>query len=305
MVLTVIALMGVCNYDVFGYNNYVPAEDEIKTAGLVDLGNCYCAQTKGAFGLAQMASDDFDDSTYIKDVRRFHSSAVKVGDRQSNEKFASIWANMLVSNIPSEYMYNSYCVAYRLDNGRLVFRYYDATLMGGLIGGEYREYDTSAAGRITDTDEYFMNYSSVMNYRADKAKSIEVQASNPNNYAGNNIYIAEGEDVSANQAKADMKKVIEAYRKDVEENGTEFEDKDIDMTMVIRFDTSDSYANASMTEKLIGQLSASYGKADYAPVYKGYKNTVAALKEIGVLNSDGTMNHKSGYGKNTNPYIYY
>ena len=77
------------------------------------------------------------------------------------------------------------------------------------------------------------------------------------------------------------------------------------MTMVIRFDTSDSYANASLTEKLIGQLSADYGKADYAPVYKSYKNTVAALKEIGVLNADGTMNHKSGYGKNTNPYIYY
>ena len=305
MVLTVIALMGVCNYDVFGYNNYVPAEDEIKTAGLVDLGNCYCAQTKGAFGLAQMASDDFDDSTYIKDVRRFHSSAVKVGDRQSNEKFASIWANMLVSNIPSEYMYNSYCVAYRLNNGRLVFRYYDSMLTSGMFGEDYREYNTAAAGRITDTDEYFMNYSSVMNYRADKAKSIEVQASNPNNYAGNNIYIAEGEDVSANQAKADMKKVIEAYRRDVEENGTVFEDKDIEMTMVVWFDTSDSYANASLTEKLMNELNPSNGKADYAPVYKSYKNTVAALKEIGVLNADGTMNHKSGYGKNTNPLIYY
>ncbi len=270
MVLTVIALMGVCNYDVFGYNNYVPAEDEIKTAGLVDLNNCYCAKTKGAFGLAQMASDDFDDSTYIKDVRKFHSSAVKVGDRQSNEKFASIWANMLVSNIPSEYMYDSYCVAYRLNDGRLVFRYYD----------------------------------SVMNYRADKAKSIDVQAINPNNYAGNNIYIAEGEDVSANQARADMKKVIEAYRRDVEENGTVFEDKDIEMKMVVWFDTSDNYANASLIEKLMNELNPSNGKADYAPVYKSYKNTVAALKEIGVLNADGTMNHKSGYGKNTN-YIYY
>ena len=53
-----------------------------------------------------------------------------------------------------------------------------------------------------------MNYSSVMNYRADKAKSIEVQARNTNNYAGNNIYIAEGEDVSANQARADMKRLL-------------------------------------------------------------------------------------------------
>ena len=144
-----------------------------------------------------------------------------------------------------------------------------------------------------------------MNCNADKALSIELQAGNPYNYAGNNIFIAEGEDVSANQAKADMKKVIEAYRKDVEENGTVFEDKDIEMTMVVWFDTSDSYANASLTEKLMDELNPSNGKADYAPVYKSYKNTVAALKEIGVLNADGTMNHKSGYGKNTNPYIYY
>ena len=51
MAVTVIALVGFCNFDFLSYNRLVPAEDNIKSAGLIDMSDCFFAKTKGALDL--------------------------------------------------------------------------------------------------------------------------------------------------------------------------------------------------------------------------------------------------------------
>lgn len=307
MALTVIALMGVCNYDVFGYNSFIPAEDEIKTAGLVDLSNCYCAKTKGAFGLAQTASDDYADSENIKDVRKFHNSAVNAGNRESNEKFASIWRNMLLSNIPSEYMYDSYCVAYRLNNGRLVFRYYDSMLISGLFGGESKSYDTATAEKITSSNEYFKNYSELMNCDLNSINTLEFRYNFANSDIEfdslNNIKIEASDKVDEKTAEHDRKLVLEAYRKDVEEKGKKTKGTRLgDLCITLN---PEQTSGTSMLNRWISAIESNFGKPYSSAVYSDFTNTINALKEIGVLDSSNKLNKESEYYKNRSYTWYY
>ena len=306
MAVTVIALVGFCNFDFLGYNSFVPAADQIKSAGLIDLGECYCSHTKGALGLARMAADDYDDIENIKTITEFHRDAVENTKAESNEKFASVWGDMLMSNIPSEYFADSYCVAYRLNNGRLIYRYYDPSSAGGLFDN-YDFLNTTLAGKITGSDKYFKNYSAIMNADPNKIKSLDLQVfyTDKSTYASqDNIYISESENISAEKARADMIKVLEAYRKDAEELGTQFADADAKMTMVIRFEPEYNDNEGSLFKKMYSVIDGSYGEAHNATVYPGYTNTTAALKEIGVLNADGKIDHSSDYYSNSNPYFY-
>ena len=306
MAVTVIALVGFCNFDFLGYNSFVPAMDQIKSAGLIDLGECYYSHTKGALGLAHMAADDYDDKENIKTITEFHRDAVENTKAESNEKFASVWGNMLMSNIPSEYFADSYCVAYRLNNGRLIYRYYDPSSAGGLFDN-YDFLNTTLAGKITGSDKYFKNYSAIMNADPNKIKSLDLQVfyTDKSTYASqDNIYISESENISAEKARADMIKVLEAYRKDAEEFGTQFADADAKMTMVIRFEPEYNNNEGSLFKKMYSVIDGSYGEAHNATVYPGYTNTTAALKEIGVLKADGTIDHSSDYYSNSNPYFY-
>lgn len=307
MAVTVIALVGFCNFDFLGYNSFVPVEDNIKSAGLIDLNDCYFAKTKGALGLARMASDDYDDSADVKAIRNFHRSAVKLAGKESNEKFSSVWINMLMSNIPSEYSNDGYCIAYRLNNGMLVYRYYDSTLTYNSFSDLTLELDTGAASRITNSDTYFKNYSAIMNADPKKIKSLDLQVfyTDKSTYASqDNIYISESENISAEKARADMIKVLEAYRKDAEEFGTQFADADAKMTMVIRFEPEYNSAEGSLFKKMYSVIDGSYGEAHNATVYPGYTNTTAALKEIGVLKADNTINKSSDYYSNIDRNYY-
>ena len=306
MAVTVIALVGFCNFDFLGYNSFVPAMDQIKSAGLIDLGECYYSHTKGALGLADMAADDYDDKENIKTITEFHRDAVENTKAESNEKFASVWGDMLMSNIPSEYFADSYCVAYRLNNGRLIYRYYDPSSAGGLFEN-YDAINITLAGKITGSDTYFKNYSAIMNADPNKIKSLDLQVfyTDKSTYASqDNIYISESENISAEKARADMIKVLEAYRKDAEEVGTQFADADAKMTMVIRFEPEYNNNEGSLFKKMYSVIDGSYGEAHNATVYPGYTNTTAALKEIGVLKADGKIDHSSDYYSNSNPYFY-
>ena len=306
MAVTVIALVGFCNFDFLGYNSFVPAMDQIESAGLIDLGECYCSHTKGALGLAHMAADDYDDKENIKTITEFHRDAVENTKAESNEKFASVWGDMLMSNIPSEYFADSYCVAYRLNNGRLIYRYYDPSSAGGLFEN-YDAINITLAGKITGSDKYFKNYSAIMNADPKKIKSIDLQVfyTDKSTYASqDNIYISESENISAEKARADMIKVLEAYRRDVDEVGTQFADADAKMTMVIRFEPEYNNNEGSLFKKMYSVIDGTYGEAHNATVYPGYTNTTAALKEIGVLKADGKIDHSSDYYSNSNPYFY-
>ena len=214
---------------------------------------------------------------------------------------------MLLSNIPSEYSDDGYCIAYRLNNGMLVYRYYDSTLTYNNFSDLITDLDTGAASRITNSDTYFKNYSAIMNADPRDIMSINLDMYYTDNYtftSHDNICITEGDNVSADKAKADMTKVLEAYREDVEEVGTQFADEDSQMSMVIRFEPQYDTNGGSLLNKLFTAIDGAYGEANTAIVYPGYTNTVAALKEIGVLKPDNTINQKSEYYSNNDSYYY-
>lgn len=298
MAVIVIALIGVCNFDILGYNSFVPAEDAIKSAGLIDLGDCYCAKSKGAFGLAQMASDDYDDSENIKTITGFHRSAVEAADKESNEKFASIWDNLFLSNIPSEYFSDSYCVAYRLNNGRLSYRYYDSSYWIGSYA-DNKELDINAAGKITGSDQYFIDYSKIMNSDLSSVNTFEFSFHYENNDVNfdslNNIQIKSSDSVDTKTAEHDRELILEAYRKDVKEKGKKPAGSyvgDLCLTYYPNESSGDSFLGI-LTEVLDG----GYSVPEIVTVYSGHTNTLEALKEAGILTADNKLNKDSEYYK--------
>lgn len=313
MVVTVFILMTVCNFDFLGYNSYVPDSDNIRSAGLIDLDECCFTNSKGAFELASMASDDYEDKENIETVTKFHQSVVKDVDLDSNEKYASVWSNILLSNFSSEYFNNSYCVAYRLDSGRLVFRYYDEYSAGGLMG-DYTSFPEEIAEEITDSDTYFINYNVFMNGNVNTIEEMRFRNYDSydsydydDDYYGYYSYdekyidIAENEKAGANKAKEDRRNIIEAYRKDVLEKGVDGNGTK-SFELEVKFEAQTSGDKLSLVNELINMISAEYRSLDRAYVYSNYTNTIAALKEAGILDSDGKIkqsdlpyNYKSAY----------
>ncbi len=301
LTVTVIALTGVCNYDMLGYNRFIPAEESIKSAGLIDLGNCYCAKSKGVLGLANMAADDCDDKESVNTITKFHRSAIAAADLESYEKFASVWQNLFLSNIPSEYIDDSYCVAYRLNNGRLVYRYYDTTY--GIFFAENRTLDTGAAEKITGSDKYFTEYSKAVNLDLSAVDTLEFIYHFKNNDvefdSDNNIRIIPYDNVDKKTVENDTKNIIEAYRKDVREKGKKTGGNYIgDLCLTYNPEEKADNSLFDTFNSLIYIIEGMYGAQDVVPVYSDHTNTLEALKEAGILTADNKLNKNSEYYKN-------
>ena len=295
LAVTVVALMAVCNFDFFGYNSYIPAEEDVKSAGLIDLDNCYCAHSKGALGLANMASDDYDDSKNIETIIKFHQSVDKASKRESYEKFGSVWMNMLYGSISSEYLNDSYCIAYRLNNGMLTYRYY--TSITDYYYNDHQAVNLTYAEKIIASDTYFMNYSKIMNSDVSTINSLEFSFHFANNDAEfdsyNNVIIAENENVDAKTAKSDRELVIEAYLKDIEEKGREDKNK-ITGDLYLSFEPEVTN-DGSLLNTLAGIIDGGYSNPELLAVYSDYTNTIDALKEIGVLNENNRLDKNGKY----------
>ena len=304
-VVTVILLVTFCNFDFFGYNSFVPKEESVKSAGLIDLSKCCCADTESAFGLADMASDDYEDSDNIKTIINFHNSAVQLADKESNEKFGSVWINLMLSNIPSEYM-GGYCVSYRLQNGQITYRYYDPALIySNLFGGDDSELHTAALEKITSSCEYLKNYSSIMNKSVDSIEQLSLSFDNNGSYSDSfydsQIYVAYNHLVDKKQAAEDRKKILEAYRQDVEEKGVKDSSKSFCL-LSVSFSSGDVSNRGALWQQMSSLLTPDITLPEDAVVYSDYTNTIAALREIGIINSDNSVNTDGDYFKSYSSY---
>lgn len=300
LIVVVVALMGLCNFDLLGYNSYVPSIEDIKSAGIVDFSDCYFIDKTNAVTLANMASDDYTDEDNIGTIIWFHKSVTDyVCARSSSEKFGSIWTNMLVSNIPVESFKNGYCVSYKLNNGWTTYRYYDFIAHDYIY--DYFFYNTDLADNITNSDEYFMNYSAAMNAKPDEATEINIVIYSDDNgteisdeeYLYNDYYDVT---ISSTSSSEDRQKLLEALRKDYTKNGN-LKDKNEPFCRVeiIFKNSADNSPFGSFWNFLLNKPINDY---DSIRVYEDYDNTIAVLKEIGVLNKDNTINKSSDYYKN-------
>lgn len=295
LAVTVIALMAVCNFDLLGYNSYIPAEEDIKSAGLIDLDNCYCSKTKGALGLADMASDDYDDSENIKTVTNFHSSIVKSSKKPSCEKFRSVWINMLLGSISSEYTENSYCIAYRLNNGALKYRYYHSPTSLETYSG-YEDPKLEIAEEITDSETYYINYNPIMNTSTDEINRLNIlvhDTTSDKDYVEAVIPI-EGEGEKSKKAEEDRKRILEAYRKDVKAVGRHSGDDEPVGKVRVYFDLPD-YSSGNLLDRFIALMSSDTGEYFDGNIYSDYTNTLEVLKDLGVLKPDNTFNENGEY----------
>lgn len=307
LVLATVAMMGFCEFDPIGYASYVPKVEDVQSAGLVDFEDCYYLGKVSSIKLANMASDDFTDKDKIESITKLHKTIVdEVKDRTSTEKFRFIWANMLFGNVPDGFYNEGYCVSYTLNNGWTTYRYYDSWSYDMYDNYYYR---MGLADDITESDEYFKNYSAAMNAKPDEVVEIAIDFTDldvkESSYSYYDAVISKTSSVDDKQVSEDIKKLVEAYRKDYIEKGSSKNESKYYCELSITFDKSYDVQN-SFVGSLFGDILSYLNKDTYdMTIDENYDNTIAVLKEMGILVDKNSINASNEYVKNRDNSFYY
>ena len=293
LILTVVISMAFLHFDPFGYVSHVPTLDEVESAGVIDLSDCYQSGRESSASLASQAADDFTDKGTVGTIIDFHKDIVDKTEK-ANTKYQRVWLNIIYTSLPSEYLNSGYCVSYKLKNGSVLSRVYDDGL------GSYNVYD-SDIDKIVDSDVYFINYNAVMNIKPDEITSFELTIPEDHDYYdGENFDVSKNSKVSEAQANADRMKIIEAYRADVREHGTA-DSVDSVCRFTVKY-TGLSEGGYSLTEIFMSSLIGNGQKTVY--VSKDYSRTIEALRETGMLIGNNYGNNQSPYHTTKRYYIY-
>ena len=316
LVVVVVAVMAVCSYDVFGYNEFIPKADDVKSAGLIDSSNLYRESDSNLNKIVRNSAEDFTDKERINSIISSHSSIIADKDFTSYKKFQSVWYDMFVYNMNIGLNEMRYSFAYKMNNGSVVTRTYSV----------YDSFssDTIDTSEIVNTKTYTEKYTAALNANQSDISSVTVKTNETSGCMSDDT----------DKSKEDFGKVVEAFRKDFKADNSNisvvlapaeddvslysdyfglssyFEDKDFkyyqkeypDAVCLLEVTTGENiYSNPSdlFTALLGGSFSIydSIPKKETYLIPKSYTNTISALKEIGVLNSDNTINEKSDYYK--------
>ena len=216
---------------------------------------------------------------------------------------------MFLSGITSElFSDDSYAVAYKLNNGHTVIRYYSER--DSLFDSYSSSVDYSGVDEIVASDTYYRNYSALLNAQTDEITSIAVSNKSYNDFGSSyseGIHIEEVEGkVSEAQAAADRRKVMEAYRRDydrldgrmsgyLEEKTTNPSSADNDLYLHIRYTLTD-VDTGSFLMNLFGSIITQYDKdTDMGVISPDCTETIQALQDVGVLDKDGKIDQNSVY----------
>lgn len=317
LVVVVVAVMALCNYDVFGYNTFVPKADDVKSAGLIDAEYLYRESNSDINKIVRSSAEDFADKDSINSIISAHNLLITDKDFSSNKKFQSVWYDMLVDNMNFALNKMQYSFAYKMNNGSVVTRTYSASVYDSFSS------DTIDTSNIVKTKTYTEKYSAALNANQSEISSVIVKKTS---YAG-----CTSED--SDKSKEDFGKVIEAFREDfkADENNTKavlapmdslsyspwssiyygddidsFKDSYPDAVCLLQVNTGNyDYLNVGNIFTALFNESYSIYDMPREEMYlipKSYTKTLTALKEIGVLNSDNTINKDSDYYKALNQY---
>lgn len=319
LVVVVVAVMAVCNYDVFGYNTFVPKADDVKSAGLIDAEHFYRESDSDLNKIVRSSAEDFTDKDSINLIISSHSSILADKDFSSDKKFQSVWYDMLVDNINIGLDEMQYSFAYKMNNGRVVTRTYSLSVYDSFA---YNSIDISD---ILQTKTYAEKYYAAFNAKQSDISSIIVKK---DSNAG-----CKSQDTD--KSKEDFAKVIEAFRKDFKADDNNImevlapldyaygyagdyaysigDDFDIfsgfysNAVCLLEVNTgSYDYLNPSsvISDLLSGNYNYIEPKKETYLIPKSYTNTINALKEIGVLDSENKINEDSDYYQVLNEYYY-
>lgn len=323
LVVVVVAVMAVCSYDVFGYNEFIPKADDVKSAGLIDSSNLYRESDSNLNKIVRNSAEDFTDKERINSIISSHSSIIADKDFSSDKKFQSVWYDMLVDNINIGLNEMRYSFAYKMNNGSVITRTYPASVYDSFSS------DTIDTSEIVNTKTYTEKYTAALNANQSDISSVTVKTNEMSGCMSDDT----------DKSKEDFGKVVEAFRKDFKADNSDisvvlapaednvslysdyyglssyYEVKDIkyyqkeypDAVCLLEVNTGEnSYSNPSdlFTDIIGGSFSIydSMPKKETYLIPKSYTNTISALKEIGVLNSDNTINENSDYYKSFDVY---
>lgn len=156
LVVVVVACVSLISFDVFGYNNYVPNADDVKSAGYISSN--HNATNKKIANLYKKSAEDFTDANSIDTVVNVHKAIISNGkiDKIATEsRYRCVWGSMFY-NVFKEFDNDSiYTVAYKLNNGSTVTRYYSDTMIS------MAESMTDDSVDTYDTDYDYVDLSSI------------------------------------------------------------------------------------------------------------------------------------------------
>lgn len=150
--LIIVSCVGValCCFDAFGYNEYVPKTQDIKSAGFYDANSNYQAKGSAVGKNLKDMADDITDKDTIANILEAHYQLVDNRNYSVKNKFKNTWVSMFKDNVPvfSEISKNpDYAFAYTLNNGHIVTRTYSSASVfdetESYLSSTYNELDTS------------------------------------------------------------------------------------------------------------------------------------------------------------------
>lgn len=169
LIVVVVAGMALCNYDVFGYNNFVPDPSEVESAGFYHQELTYLNSSDSFKKIVRNMADDFSDNTTKTQIIDLHTKRINKLALDSQDKFIGVWANMATTAMdmfgidePQE------AYSYRMKNGTVINRVYTYT---NSYDYEYSFDNESQCIDITTKKKYVEKYSALSS--ADKENFVD------------------------------------------------------------------------------------------------------------------------------------
>lgn len=339
--LAVLVIAGVLliNFDVFGYNRYLPNQNDIKSAGIIAT-EYYHVPDKSLSRVSSKSAGDFTDAESIKSICSVHNTMVTRYTQKikSYQKFANVFNSMMRHSVTqvifgSDYD-EAYSIAYKLNNGFTVKRYYSTDLLFTYYYSDSEDFVNEDDSSFYDcinivkplisSKTYITKYSCLANASEPEYDSVSVegyvkgkQSCYESVVRVNNDYDYNGNDKKQNgknAAKIIAKEINESLLKDIEAdekyldgvlyNPFAIDEGYYDMLAEVRSAYSDEYVvKINLSFDSIPSSFYSYNNSDEAYyIPKSYKNTIDVLEKYGIINSDCTLNTSSTYFSNERKY---
>ncbi len=318
LIVIVIAAMAFVNFDVTGYNKFVPEVDKIESAGFIDGQHCYVDKDKTSLNsIIKDANSDFNDESRLSATVELHKNILKNVDDTSTSKFSRIWVNIFSSSM--DFVDNRYeAFSYKMKNGRVITRNFSTIIYDNgfynpayMDDDVYYETETDLIEKLIKTKEYQQKYSAFLNADFDELNEMYVSGFHLD-YDGYSLYreysLNDDYENKSEKLSNDRKKILDAYIKDFEADT-----KDIDEALFYASKDDiwiyrDAVDLSGIQQKYSDYVCIIdlgynndynkffyYGSHEKLVVPKSYTNTIQALKDVGILDSDGKPNEKSPY----------
>lgn len=244
--LIVFSCIGValCCFDAFGYNEYSPKVDDIKSAGFYDVTSNYQSSDSAVGKNLRNMADDITDKNTIGHITEAHFKFINTRNYTVQNKFKNTWISMFMDNFA---IFNGvantpdYAFAYTLNNGHIVTRAYsDVSAFNDLSSYD----DTLDTSDIIYSRGYIKAYSPLLKADYKDMNTFNVVGFDgeltddkyPNFVTNKIIYNDYGTVRLTDNSKNAVKKIQEAFLKDLDNCSDE------DFEKITQLTSTDGYS---------------------------------------------------------------